>query len=132
MEKCKINWKKILKDRDISNPFKSTKSIKRRIDKITENLKQESWRKRLSHAFISTYVPEFGDDVVARQHFEDTFFESLAEQSYKRNKHQAAKRLLEAVGIRDGTTPDEIREALEEKLTDPDWYNREFARYDRV
>ena len=130
MDECNINWKQILKDHDISSPFKSTKLIKICIDKITENLQRESWRKRLSHAFISTYVPEFGDDVVARQHFEDTFFESLAEQSYKRTKHLSAKRLLEAVGIRDGTTPDEIREALEERLADPDWYNRKFARSD--
>lgn len=130
MKKCNINWKKILKYNDISNPFKSTKLIKRRIDKITENLQRESWRKRFSHAFISTYVPEFGDDVVARQQFEDTFFESLAEQSYKQKKHAAAKRLLEAIGIYYKTTPEKIRKALEERLDDPDWYNREFAHSD--
>ena len=76
------------------------------------------------------HVPELWDDVVARQQFEDTFFESLAEQSYKRKWPKAAKQLLKAVGICEETTPEEIRDALVEKLADPKWYDREFARSD--
>ena len=100
---------------------------------MIENLENKSRRKRLSHAFVQMPVPELWDDVVARQQFEDTFFESLTEQSYKRKWPKAAKRLLEAVGIREPTTPEEIRNALKEKLTnrdDPDWYIREFAHSD--
>ena len=131
MNGCKINWEKVCKDRDISTDFfKSTQRIKRRIDTITENLKEESRRKRLSYAFVSMHVPELWDDVVARQQFEDTFFESLAEQSYKRKWPKAAGQLLKAVGICEETTPEEIRDALVEKLTDPNWYNREFAHSD--
>ena len=127
MVKYSIDWKKTSTDRDI---FKSTKLIKNRIATMTKNLKQESRRKRLSRPFVSTYVPELWDDVVARQEFEDTFFESLAEQSYKSNKPKAARRLLNAVDIKRGTTREEIRKALEKRLTDPDWYNREFAHSD--
>ena len=127
MDKYSIDLKKTSTDRDI---FKSTKLIKNRIATMTKNLKQESGRKRLSHPFVSTYVPELWDDVVARQQFEDTFFESLAEQSCKHKKSKAAKRLLETIGIYCETTSEEIRKALEEKLTDPDWYNREFAHSD--
>ena len=127
MDKYSIDLKKTSTDRDI---FKSTKLIKNRIATMTKNLKQESGRKRLSHPFVSTYVPELWDDVVARQQFEDTFFESLAEQSCKHKKSKAARRLLKAVGIKRETTSEEIRKALETKLTDPDWYNREFAHSD--
>ena len=130
MKDCKVGWKKVLKKHDIPDPFESTESIKGLIDTTIESLNQESRRKRLSHAFVSMYVPEFWDDVDARQLFEDTFFGSLAERSHQRRWPKAAGQLLNAVGINNETTPEEIRKALEEKLTDPDWYNREFAHSD--
>ena len=130
MKDCKVGWKKVLKKHDIPDPFESTESIKGLIDTTIESLNQESRRKRLSHAFVSMYVPEFWDDVDARQLFEDTFFGSLAERSHQRRWPKAAGQLLNAVGINYETTPEEIRKALEEKLTDPDWYNREFAHSD--
>ena len=119
-----------MKKKKIPDPFESTESIIKLIDTTINNLNQEFWRKRFSHAFVSTHVPELWDDVVARREFEDTFFGSLAEQSYKHKKSKAAKRLLEAIGIDCETTSKEIRKALEEKLTDPDWYSREFAHSD--
>ena len=130
MKDCKVDWKEVLKKHDIPDPFESTESIKGLIDTTIESLNQKSRRKRLSHAFVSMYVPEFWDDVDARQQFEDTFFGSLAEQSHKRKWPTAAGQLLNAVGIKYEMTPKKIRTALEEKLADPDWYNREFARSD--
>lgn len=130
MGECNIDWKKVLEVHNIPDPFQSAESIKKRIEIVRNSLKQESRRKRYSHAFVSMHVPEIWDDVATRQQFEDTFFESLAEQSYKPKKHTAAKRLLEAIGIYCETTPEEIRKALEKRLGDPDWYNREFAHSD--
>ena len=80
----------------------------------------------VSHAF----------DVIARNAFEESFFESLAEQSSKgkgkRRRSSASSQLLCAVGIKDESTARTIQGKLEECLTDPDWYDRSFAHMARV
>ena len=83
-------------------------------------------RTGVSRAFVSRRVPEIWDDVVARKAFEESFFESLAEQSYKGKgkRSRAAGRLLGAIGIEDKANAKEIRGKLEESLIDPDWYRR--------
>ena len=108
--------------------FESTGQFEKRIDILAENLDREAWRERVSWAFVSQRVPEILDDVVAREAFERSFFESLAEQSYKgKGKLSAAGRLLCAIGIEDEAKAKDIRDKLEESLTDPDdpdWYRR--------
>ena len=110
--------------------FESTDRIERRVDMLAENLGREAWRARLSRPFVSQRVPEIWDNVVAREAFEDSFFESLAEQSRKgrRSRSRAASRLLDAIGIKDETKAKNIRDQLEESLTDPKWYRRHFER----
>lgn len=106
--------------------FTSTDRIKKRIDMLAENLDREAWRVRLSRAFVPQRVPEIWDDIVARKAFEESFFESLAEQSYKGKGKQsrAAGQLLHAIGIKDEAKAKDIKCKLEESLTDPDWYRR--------
>ena len=104
MKECKVDWKEVLKKDGIPDPFESTESIIKLIDTTIKSLKQKSRRKRLSHAFVSMYVPEFWNDVDARREFEDTFFGSLAEQSHQRRWPKAATLLLKAVGIKCETT----------------------------
>ena len=74
---------------------------------LTENLSRKSWRKRFSHTVVLQRVPEIWDDVIARKAFEESFFESLAELSYKgkRRRSSAASQLLCAVGIKDDRRP---------------------------
>ena len=109
--------------------FVATDQIKRRIDMLAENLGREAWRVRLSRAFVSQRVPEIWDDIVAREAFEESFFESLAEQSRKGKgkRSRAADQLLRAIGIEGEAKAKDIRDKLEESLIDPDWY-RDFAR----
>lgn len=109
--------------------FESTDRIEKLIDMLAENLDREVWRERVSRAFVSQRVPEIWDDVVAREAFEGSFFESLAEQSYKSKskRSRAAGQLLRAIGIEDEATAKDIRDKLKERLTDPDdpdWYRR--------
>ena len=109
--------------------FKSTDRIERLIDTLAENLGREAWRKRLSRPFVSQRVPEIWDDVVAREAFEESFFESLAEQSRKGRtgkgkRSRAAGQLLHAIGIEDEATAEEVRDKLKESLADSDWYRR--------
>ena len=87
--------------------FESTDRIEKRIDMLAENLDRETWRVRLSRAFVSQWVPEIWDDVVAREAFEASFFESLAEQSRKGKGKQsrAAGRLLCAIGSKTRRRP---------------------------
>ena len=112
--------------------FESIDKIEERIDVLAENLGRKAWRERLSRAFVSQRVPEIWDDVVAREAFEESFFESLAEQSRKGKgkgkgkRSRAADRLLRAIGIEDKAKAKDIRGKLEKSLTDPDWY-RDFA-----
>ena len=119
-----VKWKK-----GDTHLFDSTQRIERRIDMLTENLSRKSWRKRFSHTVVLQRVPEIWDDVIARKAFEESFFESLAELSYKgkRRRSSAASQLLCAVGIKDESTAQKIQDKLEESLTDPDWYDRSFA-----
>ena len=114
-EKDKKRWKRA---------FESTDQIEKRIDMLADNLDREAWRERVSRAFVSQHVPEIWDDVVAREAFYGSFFESLAEQSYKGKSKpsRAAGRLLRAIGIEDEAKAKDIRDKLEESLTDPDWY----------
>ena len=103
---------------------------------LAENLSRKSWRRRFSHTVVLQRVPEIRDDVIARKAFEESFFESLAEQSCrgkgKRRRSSAASQLLCAVGIKDESTARTIQDELEESLTDPDWYDRSFAHMTRV
>ena len=108
--------------------FESTDKIERRIDTLAENLGRKAWRVRLSRPFVSQRVPEIWDDVVAREAFEESFFESLAEHSRKTKWSRAVGRLLRAIGIEDEATADDIRDKLEESLSDPKWYRRHFER----
>ena len=63
--------------------FVSTDPIEKRTDMLAKNLDRETWRGRLSRAFVAQRVPEIWDVVVALEAFEGSFFESLAEQSRK-------------------------------------------------
>ena len=110
--------------------FVSTEQIEKRIDMLAENLDRKAWRERLSRPFVSQRVPEIWDDVVAREAFEESFFESLAEQSRKGKgkRSRAADRLLRAIGIKDEAKAKDTRDKLEESLIDPDWYRRDFER----
>ena len=122
--------------KDDNHLFDSTDRIERRIDVLTENLSRKSWRSRFSHTVVLQRVPEIWDDIIARKAFEESFFESLAEQSCKgkgkRLRSSAASQLLCAVGIRDESTARTIQDKLEECLTDPDWYDRSFAHMTHV
>ena len=122
----KVKWKK-----NDDHLFTSTARIEKRIDVLTENLSRKSWCKRFSHTVVLQRVPEIWDDVIARKAFEESFFESLAEQSFKgkgkRRRSSAASQLLCAVGVKDESTAQTIQDKLEESLTDPDWYDRSFA-----
>ena len=104
--------------------FESIDDIEKRMVLLAENLDRKAWRERLSRPIVSKRVPEIWDDVVAREAFEESFFESLAEQSLKGigKRSRASDRLLGAIGIEDEAKATDIRDKLEESLTDPDWY----------
>ena len=99
-----------------SNAFESYDGIERRLNVLIGNLGRKSWRDRFSRPYVSEYVPEIWEDNVARQAFENSFFESLAEQSHKSNWPKAAGGLLRAIGVYFVEDSGEIRKKLEGML----------------
>lgn len=117
-----VDWKRYAgkKDRHV---FESTGSIEKCIEDLVAQLHDPLDREKHSHAFVTGRLPEIWDDAVARRHFEQTFFESLEVQASKRSrKWPGAKWILHNVDLRGEATADEIREALETRLSDVAWY----------
>lgn len=107
--------------------FGSFDGIKRRLDTLIRNLGRERWCDRFSRPYVSEYVPEIWEDNVARQGFEDSFFESLAEQSHKSKWPKAAGGLLHEIGVYSVEDSEKIREKFERKLDSCDSSGNSFS-----
>lgn len=128
MESNDVDWQSALRRGNISSsPFGDVTPIKDRIDMVVASLSDETRRQRLSRAYVGAAMPSFNEDVEAANEFERTFFESLGEQSFReKGKTRAARNFFDA-GIPDGKTAEEIKHALEERLTKrKKWYKDHF------
>ena len=102
--------------------FESSDSVENCVKDLVGQLRRPEDREKHSCAFVSARVPEIWDDVVARRHFEKTFFEWLEAQSSRRRWNRVTKWTLYNIGIQGEATSDAIRERLETRLADPAWY----------
>ena len=104
--------------------FESSDPVEKCVEDLAGQLRHPVDRVKHSHAFVTARLPEIWDDVVARGHFEKTFFESLEAQSSRRSHMWVSARwILHNVGCSVETRAAEIQKQLEARLADRDWYD---------
>ena len=107
--------------------FVDTDPIRKQIGSLVDKLSDEKRLKRYCHTYVSSEVPELWEAETAREAFEFSFFESLAELSSGGKRSKAAAAILDAIGAHDEEA-EVIRDRLEAQFADPDWYESEFLQ----
>ena len=76
-----VDWKRYAQKYEYV--FESSDSIVKCVEDLVGQLRHPVDRVKHSHAFMTAWLPEIWDDVVARAQFERTFFESLEDAVFE-------------------------------------------------